>query len=282
MRHIIMIIALLTALSASAQTNKPVRKSTTTTSVRKSAANTTARKAPPRQRTNPAAKNPVAAANPNIKKAVNSNPQYREVSYAIHGKAHNFSEGEWVKLCAPSKNGLQATDSVQLQGEDFSFRGKTLNVPYMKYLVLGQGVKKTLVEVFIEEGNINVDITAEKRIDHVSGTPSNNTYTPYRDSINAIYTQIYDCTRESMRLTNSAEEREAYKLGADSLRRQIVTYTYSFARKNLNNWVGIYLFAEYYKRFTASQNKALLAAVPKKFAILPLMEEIRKYTKTQK
>ena len=86
MRHIIMIIALLTALSASAQTNKPVRKSTTTTSVRKSttttsvrksAANTTARKAPPRQRTNPAAKNPVAAANPNIKKAVNSNPQYR-------------------------------------------------------------------------------------------------------------------------------------------------------------------------------------------------------------
>ena len=259
-----MIIALLTALSASAQTNKPVRKSTTTTSVRKSAANTTARKAPPRQRTNPAAKNPVAAANPNIKKAVNSNPQYREVSYAIHGKAHNFPEGEWVKLCAPSKNGLQATDSVQLQGEDFSFRGKTLNVPYMKYLVLGQGVKKTLVEVFIEEGNINVDITAEKRIDHVSGTPTNNTYTPYRDSINAIYTQIYDCTRESMRLTNSAED------------------TYSFARKNLNNWVGIYLFAEYYKRFTASQNKALLAAVPKKFATLPLMEEIRKYTKTQK
>ena len=269
MKHLIMIIALLTTLSISAQTRKPAVRKPATTTVRKPAT---------QQRTNPAAQNPTAAASPHIKKAVNSNPQYREVSYTIRGKAHGFPEGEWVKLCEPSKSGLRATDSVQLQGEDFSFRGKTLNVPYMKYLVLGQGVKKTLVEVFVEEGTVSVDITAEKRIDHVSGTPTNNAYTPYRDSINAIYTQIYDCTRESMRLTNSAEDREAYKMGADSLRKQQVEYTYTFARRNLGNWAGIYLFAEYYKRFTTAQNKALLAAVPKKYANLPIFEEIRKHT----
>ncbi|MBO4593694.1 MAG: DUF4369 domain-containing protein [Bacteroidaceae bacterium] len=267
------ILAMAISVVATAQTKKPTtaKRPTTTTQTQKAA-----------PRVNPAAKNPIAAASPSIKKAVNSNLQYKEVNYTIRGKAHGFGEGEWISLCEPGKNGLQATDSVQLQGEDFTFSGKTLNVPYMKYLVVGQGVHKTLVEVFVEEGNIHVDITADKRIDKVTGTATNNIYTPYRDSINTIYTQMYDCTRESMRLTNSAADREAYKLGIDSLRNQMVSYTYTFARKNMNNWVGIYLFAEYHKRFTPTQNKTLLAAVPAKFANLPLIAEIRRYNKSRK
>ena len=220
--------------------------------------------------------------NPKIVKAVQSNPQYKEVSYTLRGKAHGFEEGEWISLCAPGNNGLEATDSVQLQGEDFTFKGRTLNVPYMKYLVVGKGVHKTLVEVFIEEGNITADITADKRIDQVRGTVTNNIYMPYRDSINTIYTQIYDATRESMRMSNSADVREAYKLGIDSLHNQMVQYTYTFARKNINNWAGLYLFAEYHKRFTVAQNKAILAAVPKKYATLPIIAEIRKYNNSRK
>ena len=265
-----LLLSLTLTLGITAQTNRISK--TQSQSVRKTT--------PVRKTAQPTKK--VTAGKPTAAKTIQSSPRYKEVNYTLRGKAHGFQDGEWIKMCEPDRTGLTATDSVQLQGEDFTFKGKTLNVPYMKYLVVGQGAHKTLVEVFLEEGIINVDITADKRIDRVSGTVTNNIYTPYRDSINTIYTQIYECTRQNMRMSNSAEEREAYKLGADSLRRQIVTYTYSFARKNLNNWVGIYLFAEYYKRFTASQNKALLAAIPKKFAVLPLIDDIRKYTKTQK
>ena len=258
-----------------AQTRKPA-----TTAAKKPV--TTATKKPVATTKTAPVKKVTTTNNPKIVKAVQSNPQYKEVSYTLRGKAHGFGEGEWISLCEPGKNGLEATDSVQLQGEDFAFKGRTLNVPYMKYLVVGQGVHKTLVEVFIEEGNIVVDITADKRIDQVKGTVTNNIYTPYRDSINTIYTQIYDATRESMRLSNSADERESYKLGIDSLHNQMVQYTYTFARKNLNNWAGIYLFAEYYKRFTPAQNKALLAAVPAKFANMPLIAEIRKFNNSRK
>lgn len=272
MRHLALLLALFFALATAAQNRRPAAKRPATTT-RKPATST---------HTNPAAKNPAAANNPTIKKAVSSNPQYKEVSFSIHGKAHGFADGEWVKLCEPGKNGPIATDSVQLSGEDFAFSGKTLNVPHLQYIVTGTGVTKTLVELFVEEGTISVDITASQRIDRVSGTAHNNIYTPYRDSVNAIYTQIYNCTRESMRLSNPEADREAYRLGADSLRQQIVDYTYTFARKNLNNWVGIYLFAQYYRRFTPAQNKSLLAAVPKKFASLPIIADIRKFARTQK
>ena len=274
MKHLFLILALLCATAATAQSTK--------TNTNRPAAQAATKKTTPTQRTNPAAKNPVAANNAVIKKAVNSNPQYKEVSFSISGKAHGFPEGEWVKLCLPGKNGLEATDSVQLANENFAFSGKTLNVPYMQYLVAGQDNNKTIVEIFVEEGSIKADITAGKRNANISGTTHNDIFTPYRDSINVFYDGIFRCTRETMRLTNSEEDREAYKLGADSLRQEIVNYTYTFARKNLNNWVGVYLFAEYYKRFTPAQNKALLAAVPSKYANLPIIGEIRKFVRTQK
>ena len=275
-RLTILILAITLAGATAAQTRKPVAKRPVT----KTTAKQPATKAATRQ--SATTKKVTVTKQPDIVKAVQNNPQYKEVSFTLHGKAHGFAEGEWVKLCEPGKNGLVATDSVQLQGEDFSFKGRTLNVPYLKYLVLGQNNHKTLVEVFIEEGNIKVDITADKRIDKVSGTITNNQYTPYRDSINAIYTQIYNCTLESMRTSNSKEDRESYKLGADSLKQQILKYTYTFARKNLNNWAGIYLFANHYKRFTPAQNRALLAAVPKKYADMPIIADIRKFVGKKK
>lgn len=274
MKHLILTLALLAATIAGAQTGK--------TTVRKPAAGTVQKKPATTQRTNPAAKNPVVQSNAAIKKAVSANPQYKEVSFSIRGKAHGFPEGEWVKLCRPGKQGLEPTDSVQLVGEEFAFRGKTLNVPYMQYLVVGQNHNQSIVELFLEEGNIEADITAGERRDRIGGTTHNNIYSPYRDSINALYNGIFRCTRESMRHTTSAEDREAYKLGADSLKQEIVKQSYTFARKNLNNWVGIYLFAEYHKRFTAAQNKTLLAAVPSKYANLPIIGEIRKFVRTQK
>lgn len=205
--------------------------------------------------------------------------QYKKVTYAISGKAHDYPEGEWVTLCEPGEKGLQAMDSVRLKDGAFAFRGTTLSIPKMAFIVMGEGAKKTLVELFLEEGNINVDITAAKREDHVSGTLNNNIYSPYRDSINLVYTDLYNCIRETYKPTNSKEDKEAYQLGADSMRRKLVTVSYEFASKNLNNWVGIYLFAEYYKRFTTAQNRHLLALVPKKYANLPIISEIKRYCK---
>lgn len=205
--------------------------------------------------------------------------QYKEVNFTITGKAHDFPEGEWVKLCEPGAKGLQTIDSLQLQGEDFTFKGKTLSIPKMAFIVMGEGAKKTLVELFLEEGNIQVDITAAMRVDKVSGTLNNNIYSPYRDSINLVYTDLYNCIRESYKPSTSKDDREAYQLGADSMRQKLVTVTYDFTAKNLNNWVGLYLFAEYYKRFTLQQDKHLLTLVPKKYATLPIITEIRKYCK---
>lgn len=205
--------------------------------------------------------------------------QYKEVAYTITGRAHGYPEGEWVKLCEPGTKGLQTIDSVKLSGEDFSFEGKTLSIPKMAYIVMGEGATKTLVELFLEKGDINVDITAAKRIDKVSGTPNNNIYSPYRDSINLVYTDLYNCIRETYKPSTSKEDKEAYQLGADSMRRKLITVTYDFASRNLNNWVGLYLFGQYYKHFSLQQDRRLLSLVPKKYATLPIIAEIRKHCK---
>ena len=207
---------------------------------------------------------------------------YEEVLYNISGTVHGYADGTVVFLCDPGEKGMMNRDSAVVKNGTFAFKGACPNVPFMNFIVLGEGSEKTLVEVFLEKGNIQVDITAGKRIDKVSGTQHNNIYAPYRDSINAIYTDIYNCLVESNRLTNSSEDREAYKAGADSLRQKIVDTSYKFASSNLNNWVGMYLFAKYYRVFTLAQNKALLARVPQKYAQIPVMSSIRAYVKKQK
>lgn len=207
---------------------------------------------------------------------------YEEVIFNITGTVHGYADGTVVKLCTPGDKGLVTRDSTIIHNGTFAFKGGCPNVPYMNFIVLGEGSDKTLVEVFLEKGNTKVDITAGKRIDKVSGTTHNNIYAPYRDSINAIYTDIYNCLVESNRLTNSEEERESYKAGADVLRQKIVDTSYEFTSRNLSNWVGMYLFAKYYRSFTLAQNKALLARVPQKYAQIPIMSSIRSYVKKQK
>ena len=66
------------------------------------------------------------------------------------------------------------------------------------------------------------------------------------------------------------------------LRKKIVEVSYDYANKNMTNWVGVYLFAEYYKRFTLQQNKNLLTKMSRKYGNLPITAEIRKYVNQQK
>lgn len=213
-----------------------------------------------------------------------STPQatYKDVTFNIKGKAHGYDEGEWVRLCTPGKNGLVTRDSAEITNGEFHFTGKTKNIPHLQYISVGKGLKKNIIEVFLEEGTTQIELFAGEKRETVTGTTHNNIYSPYRDSLNAIYTNLYACIRESIRLTNSEEDREAYKAGADLMRNKLTETSYVFAGKNMNNWVGVYLFAEYYKKFTPAQNKTLMTKVPAKYKNLPIMLEIKQFINKQK
>lgn len=264
MKHILLILALMACMAGNAQSaaqRGATRKTTPVTKVTKkaTATQTTQRRQVVRQR-----------------------PVYKDVNYVIEGNANGYDNGQWVRLCTPSPSGLLAYDSTKVEGGRFSFKGVTKNVPHMQYVTIGEGLQKNITEVLLEQGTIKMDLVAGKKEDRVTGTTHNDIYTPYRDSLNDIYTKLYACLTEGMKLTNSQEDRESYKAGADMLRNKIVSVSYDFANKNMTNWVGVYLFAEYYKRFTPQQNKTLLAKMQKKYGNLPITAEIRKYVNKQK
>lgn len=260
MKHLLFFVALMTTLVVCGQTTKQsAQRKRATTSVTKRQTNV-------RQRTQ---QNRQAIV-------------YKDVVYTIQGKTTGYADGEWVKLCTPSPEGLLAYDSAQIKNGTFSFSGKTKEIPHMQYLTLGSGMQKNITELFLEKGTINVSLEAGKKKDRVTGTTHNNIYTPYRDSLNDTYTKLFACITEQMKLSNSKEDRESYKAGADMLRQKIVDLSYDYANKNMDNWVGVYLFAEYYKRFTAQQNKTLLPKLTKKYGRLPITGIIRKYVNAQK
>ncbi len=209
-------------------------------------------------------------------------PVYRDVTYVVDGRASGYADGEWVKLCIPTANGLQAHDSVRIKDGKFRFSGKTKNVPYMQYVTIGKGIQKNITEILLEEGTIAVQLTAGEKKDRVTGTPHNDIYMPYRDSLNDIYTKMYACMTEAAKLSNSKDDRESYSAGADMLKKKIITVSYDYAARNMTNWVGVYLFAEYYKRFSLQQNRTLLAKMSRKYGNLPITAEIRKYVNKQK
>lgn len=274
MRSLLFILALTITMAGASQTNR-------TTAQRKSAP-TAAKTAPTAPKTTAKKATTTQRNATTQRKPVRQQSQYKEITYTIKGAAHGYDDGEWVKLCNPTAKGLAAYDSTQIKDGQFVFKGKEKNIPHMQFIVVGEGAQKNLTEIFLEEGTSLVEITAGEKLDRVTGTKHNNIYTPYRDSLNVIYTQLFACISESVRFKNSEEDRESYKAGAEMLRNKVITTSYDFASKNLGNWVGLYLFAEYYKRFTPQQNKALLARLPQKFALLPITAEIRKYVKTQK
>lgn len=310
MKFLFFVMAAMLAVAATAQTNKPATQYPATTSrpvlTTQRPATATQRPATATQRTATAAQRPNASAQTAQKKAAQTkatamtpqqkaaaqkaaaqkaaqqraaqqkmiNDQFKEVEYTIVGKAHGFEPNEWVKLYNAGTM-VSAFDSVQLNGEDFSFTGKTLSIPREIFLVTGEGAKKTMVEFFLEKGTINIDITASERTDKVTGTTHNNIYMPYRDSINVIYTDILACIQGYGNFKNSADDRESYKMGEKVLRDKLVATTYDFTLKNTNNWVGVYLFAQYFGRFTKKQNNAIIARMPQRFANTPAIKEIK-------
>lgn len=257
MKHFFILLAIIIATTASAQnTRKTTPKRPQTTTTRKNTKATTP-------------KNTSQAA-------------YKDVTFNIKGKTHGYDDGEWVRLCTPGENGLVTRDSAKITNNEFRFAGKTKSIPHLQYITVGQGLKKNIVEVFLEEGTTQIELFAGEKRETVTGTTHNNIYSAYRDSLNAIYTNLYACISESVRLTNSEEDREAYKAGADLMRKKLTETSYVFAGKNMNNWVGVYLFAEYYKKFTPAQNKTLMAKVPAKYKNLPIMLEIKQFINKQK
>lgn len=264
-RYFVFLLVVLVAWGAEAQTAKRSAQSRTQGQQRKTAVQS--------QRKTTAQ---------NRRKQQTKTPVYRDVTYVVNGTASGYADGEWVRLCVPAVGGLQAHDSVRVEGGKFRFTGKTKNVPYMQYLTIGEGMNKNITELLLEEGTINVELVAGEKKDRVTGTTHNDIYTPYRDSLNDIYTKIFACMTEASKLSNSQEDRESYNAGADMLRKKIVTVTYDYASKNMTNWVGVYLFAQYYKRFSPEQNKALLAKMARKYGNLPITAQIRKYVNNQK
>jgi len=272
MKHILLVLALFFAVASVAQTTKQTPKQTTTkTTTAKKPAQTSAQQKAAQQK---ALEQKRAA----MKKEYEA--QFKEVEYTINGKAHGYESGEWVKLYYAGPM-TTAFDSVQLNGEDFTFSGKTLSIPHEVFMVMGQGLTKTIVEIFLEQGTINVDIVAGQRVDKVTGTKHNDIYSAYRDSINSIYTDIFACIREAANMKNSESDRESYKLGEKMLREKLVTTSYDFTSKNATNWVGMYLLVQYYKRFTKQQNQTIISRMPQKFQRTPAMAEIKKFVATQ-
>ncbi len=303
MKFLYFVMAAMLAVATTAQTNKPATQYPAATSrpvlTTQRPATTTQRPATATQRPNASAQaaqkktaqTKTAPMTPQQKAAAQKaaqqkaaqqraaqqkiiNDQYKEVEYTIVGKAHGFGPNEWVKLYNAGTT-ASAFDSVQLRGEDFSFTGKTLSIPREIFLVTGEGANKTIVEFFVEKGTINIEITAGERTDKVTGTTHNDIYMPYRDSINVIYTDILACIQGYSNFKTPADDRESYKLGEKMLREKLVATSYDFTLKNTNNWVGVYLFAQYYSRFTKKQNNAIIARMPQRFANTPAVKEIK-------
>lgn len=179
-------------------------------------------------------------------------------SYSIEGK---FSDNSFDSKVAylqkiDSINSQKATviDSATISDGKFSFKG-TSDEPMMGFVSVGKlenAENDTPIGTLILEPG-NIKITFDKTNVTLGGTPKN-------DEFNNIHKVMNTLTDKISKITPQDANNPAIRAEVDTLQKQLQMSTFNFAKENISNKAGEFLFYSSAKSFSKDQLKELIAA----------------------
>lgn len=155
-----------------------------------------------------------------------------------------------------------AIDTANVLNGEFIFKGLAKEGPMMHFIVLDDAPAKIKapVAVIIEPGDINVTLDS---VSNVGGTPLNNNYQSFVTKMNALNADVaalWEKTKDTVNVDKTALQKEF-----DEKQKESVDNAFDFAKANIQNQVGTYLFVRNASYFSTDQIKELLSSVKPEF-----------------
>lgn len=173
-----------------------------------------------------------------------------ENGYTINGSIEGSQDGETVYLNRIENRKSIAIDSTTIQNGTFTFKGTQPQVEECIISYQSTEMARPMgVNIFLENGDINVQVTADKV--SVTGSENNDLMQAYRDVENEIDMQMR-AVREALTSAELSEEEQAKKVAEyEALDEKSTRALVDAVKQNGMNPVGISLFknAHYYMSF---------------------------------
>ena len=198
-------------------------------------------------------------------------------SFTIKGTIEGGKDGQKVYLARLEGNGLVYIDSAEVRGGTYSIKGRTPDVPQLRFIATQGKGRQVRTDFFLEPGNITVDLNTAGGIGRIDGSRHNRIYGEFKDSLVLINAAIVDQNRQLRDTTLTATGRSRIFGNIDSLKQVHYDCAARFAAANGDNNVGFLLLTEYYKKWTSPQLDGVVAALGKQFASLEAMNIICAY-----
>lgn len=158
--------------------------------------------------------------------------------YTVSGTVENANDGEKVYLMERVNRKFNILDSAVISIGQFTFTGEQ-SQPVNRYLSYTDGVNDPyFTDFFLENGNIQVELTHNPSEAKVSGTKINNAYQTYKEQADVL--------------------QKAGKGGGDMELALIKTTIAS----NINNELGLFLLNKNNYRFSYQEIEDYLAKIP--------------------
>lgn len=184
-------------------------------------------------------------------------------NYTITGSIDGAIEGDSVTL-GYSVDGVNfVTESkTAIENGEFIFKG-TVDGCKIYYIGYDNAIEPTYTLFFLEEGNINVEVSAEASI--VSGTPANDLNAEVENHlaqyVNRLYEYQFRIYSDTL-MTDST--RSAINIQATEIQRNASLYIQDVIRENINSIVSMFLLVQYSDLFDDDELAQLIDRIPKR------------------
>lgn len=193
--------------------------------------------------------------------------------YTINGTITGAVDGDYVYMRYYDGSKSVTLDSAIVKSGKFEFKGMPDSIFEPKFITYGNDANSQVSMVFIEEGNINVDMSNK-----TTGTPANDAFTVFNEKYTAYDRQLGDIQRIFRTDTTLTDvQRDSLVEEYDKIMSECMDYVYTQTETNINNPVGAYLLQTNGFSFEVEQAKALLDKMPQKFLSSTLMSRLKEY-----
>lgn len=201
-------------------------------------------------------------------------------NFTLNGKfSDNSQDGKSVYLQSfdYSTDKYTPVDSVTVTNESFTLTGTT-DGSYVLKFITAEGIKRP-IPVFAEQGTIEITIDTLLNAT-IKGTELNNKYQEYTDKRLSFMKSMNELSKtEKQAIADkklSPELESKIEAQYDSIYNKLTAYVFDFAKENIKNAAGRYVFFDRGRSFNLDQLKEILPLTDSE------MKENPKYAKIEK
>ncbi len=204
--------------------------------------------------------------------------------YTITGTVAGAADGDMVYLSQRENREIVNLDSAVISNGAFKMKGgeqADVQECMIVYHPSSEEARPAGVDLFLENGQIQVTLDGENGIASATGTPNNDIYQAIRDQQAELMNQMKALDEQEI----DPEDTEAVNAkvqAQDALEEQIADVAIQAIPENITNPVGIHLLKQNYYMMSVEQLDEALQQLPEGYEDDPVIARITESTARQK